>query len=74
MKRILFLWCLLISAVSSQAQELTVKRMEVAPMDLTAVAAVGADLLGTAVCRIASGSHRTTAATTSACVSPYSSS
>ena len=30
------MWCLLIAAVSSQAQELTVKRMEVSPMDLSA--------------------------------------
>ena len=36
MKRVIFLWCLLIAAVSLQAQKLTVEKMEVAPMDLSA--------------------------------------
>ena len=40
------MWCLLIAAVSLQAQELTVKRMEVAPMDLSASTQPRNDLNG----------------------------
>ena len=36
MRRILFLWCLLMAAVSLQAQKLTVEKMEADPMDLSA--------------------------------------
>ena len=36
MKRILFLWCLLIATVSLHAQKLAVEKMEMMPMDLSA--------------------------------------